>query len=62
VDSSGSAYVTGFTNLINFPQVNSLQGPSSPFSALQSHRRHDLQSYSFGYGGERFAERLSRSG
>lgn len=34
MDSSGSAYVTGFTNLINFPQVNSLQGPSSPFFQL----------------------------
>lgn len=34
VDSSGSAYVTGFTNFINFPQVNALQGPSAPFFQL----------------------------
>ena len=34
VDSSGSAYVTGFTTFINFPQVNALQGPSPPFFQL----------------------------
>ena len=34
VDSSGSAYVTGFTAFINFPQVNALQGPSAPFFQL----------------------------
>ena len=34
VDSSGSAYITGFTTFINFPQVNALHGPSSPFFQL----------------------------
>ena len=34
VDSSGEAYVTGFTDFINFPQVNALQGPSAPFFQL----------------------------
>ncbi len=34
VDSSGSAYVTGFTTSINFPQANALQGPSPPFFQL----------------------------
>ena len=34
VDGSGSAYLTGFTTLKNFPQVNALQGPSPPFFQL----------------------------
>ena len=34
VDSSGNAYITGFTTFINFPQVNALQGPSAPFFQL----------------------------
>ena len=34
VDSSGDAYVTGSTTFIDFPQVNALQGPSSPFFQL----------------------------
>ena len=34
VDSSGSAYVTGFTTFTNFPQVNPLQGVSPPFFQL----------------------------
>jgi hypothetical protein len=34
VDSSGDAYVTGFTTFKNFPRVNALQGPSSPFFQL----------------------------
>lgn len=34
VDSSGSAYVTGFTTFTNFPQVNPLRGVSPPFFQL----------------------------
>ena len=34
VDSSGSAYVTGFTTRTNFPMANALQGPSAPFFQL----------------------------
>jgi len=34
VDSAGDAYVTGSTNFVDFPQVNSLFGPGAPHALM----------------------------